>query len=364
MAPVLRKLGYSYSYLAEGGRHLFKKNSQALTLQESNPVFQINHFGFRFVRFPVERNGKLSLASSDLIFLTNALRRTEEKSMPLKTNTVPEVREPKAEPKKPDIFSALATNALPDKYLKSTNSGRIDAIFLDPGHGGIDPGAVAFSFYEKDLALRSSVAVRNALTNRLPEVSVTLLRTKDEYMSLEDRCRIANAKLRRDQNGIFVSIHLNTWFDPAARGFEVYYLSHQGWSENARVVALAENRVFQIDQTNLKGLDPFEKIFGRLEVIQYQRESKMIAENVSFAVYNSIKDYVVNRGVKSERFYVLKGALMPSVLIEVGFVSSKEDLIYLNEDEKMNTMADAVAKGIEQYVRDFNQSRGFTEELF
>ncbi|MBL8993342.1 MAG: N-acetylmuramoyl-L-alanine amidase, partial [Spirochaetia bacterium] len=150
----------------------------------------------------------------------------------------------------------------------------------------------------------------------------------------------------------------------ASRGFEVYYLSHQGWSENARIVALAENRIFQVEQTNVKSLNPFEKIFGRLEVIQYQRESKMIADNVSFSVYNGIKDYVVNRGVKSERFYVLKGALMPSVLIEVGFVSSKEDLIYLSEDEKLAQMANAVAKGIEQYVKDFNQSRGFTEELF
>ncbi|MBL8991883.1 MAG: N-acetylmuramoyl-L-alanine amidase, partial [Spirochaetia bacterium] len=232
LETILQKSGYSHGFVPEGSRHLFKKNNLVLTLQEYNPVFQINQFAFRLLHAPVERNGKLALPPADLVFFTNALRRTEERIVPPKTN---EIKKPEVVPQsKPiDPMAALSNSVLPAKYLKSTNSGKIDFIFLDPGHGGLDPGAVAFSFFEKDLALRASFAVRTALTNRLPEVNTVMLRDKDLFMSLEDRCRIANARLRRDQNGIFVSIHLNTWFDPASRGFEVYYLSHQGWSENA-----------------------------------------------------------------------------------------------------------------------------------
>ncbi|MBN8218190.1 MAG: N-acetylmuramoyl-L-alanine amidase, partial [Spirochaetes bacterium] len=213
-------------------------------------------------------------------------------------------------------------------------------------------------------ALGEVMPLRDALTNRLPLVQTFLLRDKDEYISSEDRCRVANGKVKRDQNGLFVSIHLNIWLDAETRGFEVYYMGHQEWSENARIWAIWENRAFNPERTNLAGLSDWEKIFGRIAAIQYQKESRMIAENVHFAVFNRIKDYAVSRGVKSETFYVLKGAVMPSILIECGFLSNKADMEYLSEEAKMRRLADAIAEGLAQYVKDFNQTGGFTGDLF
>jgi N-acetylmuramoyl-L-alanine amidase len=342
-------------------------------------------YALRLLVAPVERRGRMELPAPEFTWLTNNLLRIEKRlvaegagKLPARPVDPP----PIVGPKRPAVTNAArppvaaATNAvkpvalppprveIPGDVLRLTNTGRIEWIFIDPGHGGIDPGAVSYGFLEKDYTLRISKALREALTNRLPLVQTHLLREKDEFQSSEDRCRAANGKLKRDQNGIFVSIHLNIWLDSETRGFEVYYMGHQEWSENARIWAIWENRVFNPERTNLAGLSDWEKIFGRIAAIQYQKESRMIAENVHFAVFNRIKDYAVSRGVKSETFYVLKGAVMPSILIECGFLSNKADMEYLSEEEKMRKLVDAIAEGLAQYVKDFNQTGGFTGDLF
>jgi N-acetylmuramoyl-L-alanine amidase len=141
-------------------------------------------------------------------------------------------------------------------------------------------------------------------------------------------------------------------------------MAHQEWSENARIWGIWENRVFQSEHTNLKGLSAWERIFGRIATVQYQKESRMVAENVHHAVFSRLKDYAVSRGVKAETFYVLKGAIMPSILVEVGFISSKADLEYLQDDDRLGKLTDAMAAGVEQYVKDFDQTGGFTSDLF
>lgn len=347
-------------------------------------------YALRLLVAPVERRGRMELPAAEFAWLTNNLLRIEKRlvnegaakpTRPVDTRPIVDPIRPAAtnaaRPKVSAVTNAArpaATNALkpaapprveiPGDVLRLTNTGGIDWIFIDPGHGGIDPGAVSYGFLEKDYTLKISKALREALTNRLPLVQTHLLRDKDEFQSSEDRCRVANGKLKREQNGIFVSIHLNIWLDAETRGFEVYYMGHQEWSENARIWAIWENRVFNPERTNLAGLSDWEKIFGRIAAIQYQKESRMIAENVHFAVFNRIKDYAVSRGVKSETFYVLKGAVMPSILIECGFLSNKADMEYLSEEEKMRKLVDAIAEGLAQYVKDFNQTGGFTGDLF
>ncbi len=371
VSKFLISRGYQVTYNLEAreDRYLFKKDKLTIQLQEANPLYTVGPYIFRFKNPPLDKGG-LDVGASDFIRFTNIIERSEIKLLASKTlSNIPSI--------KPDtsgnstlsntrnsLLELLSRDRLPTQFLSQTNSGKIDRIFIDPGHGGADPGAIAYGFQEKDLALRIALGIRDSVTNRLPQIPVDMLRSKDEYVSLEDRCREANKKLTKEQNGIFISLHLNTWLDPEARGFEVYYMAHQDWSERARMVALLENRNFNVDKTNISTLNPFEKIFGRLETIQYQKESRMIAENVSFSVFNQVKDYAVNRGVKAETFFVLKGVLMPSILIEVGFVSSKADLEYLNDDEKIKKIQDAIAKGLEQYINDFNDSKGFTEQLF
>jgi N-acetylmuramoyl-L-alanine amidase len=369
LTKFLLSRGYkvTFNLEARSDRYLFKKDKIVILIQEANPLFTIGPYVFRFKSAPLDRGG-LDVGATDFIRFTNVIERTEARWLAASTANVPPTKTNQIEKViaqvKTSIWDTISKEKLPNQLIAVTNSGRIDRIFIDPGHGGADPGAIAYGFQEKDLALKISKGLRDSITNRVPNVPVEMLRDKDDYVSLEDRCREANKKLRHDQNGLFISLHLNTWLDPEARGFEVYYMAHQDWSERARMVALMENRNFNVDKTNIASLNPFEKIFGRLETIQFQKESKMIAENVSFSVFNQVKDYAVNRGVKAETFFVLKGVLMPSILIEVGFVSSKADLEYLNDDEKIKKVQDAIAKGLEQYIEDFNDSKGFTEQLF
>jgi N-acetylmuramoyl-L-alanine amidase len=188
----------------------------------------------------------------------------------------------------------------------------------------------------------------------------TLLRDKDEFQSSRTAAGWL-AKVKRDQNGIFVSIHLNIWLDAETRGFEVYHMGHQ--SERERASGPSGRTGSSTPSAPTSGLRLGE-IFGRITAIQYQKEIRMIAENVHFAVFNRIKDYAVSRGVKSETFYVLKGAVMPSILIECGFLSNKADMEYLSEEAKMRKLVDAIAEGLAQYVKDFNQTGGFTGDLF
>jgi N-acetylmuramoyl-L-alanine amidase len=391
----LRGRAFSGRYSAAEGQYHFTKGALEIRFREGVPMVLAGPYALRLLVAPVERRGRMELPALEFAWLTNNLMRIEKRLVtegagkppvrPVDPRPIVEPIRPTAtNAARPPIASATnaekppratATNALkpiaspprveiPGDVLRLTNTGRIDWIFLDPGHGGIDPGAVSYGFLEKDYTLKISKALREALTNRLPLVQTLLLREKDEFQSSEDRCRVANGKLKRDQNGIFVSIHLNIWLDAETRGFEVYYMGHQEWSENARIWAIWENRVFNPDRTNLAGLSDWEKIFGRIAAVQYQKESRMIAENVHFAVFNRIKDYAVSRGVKSETFYVLKGAVMPSILIECGFLSNKADMEYLSEDEKMHKLVDAIAEGLAQYVKDFNQTGGFTGDLF
>lgn len=354
------------------GHYQFTRGGMTVRLRPGLPLVQVGPYALRLSVPLLERRGKLELPPGEFTWLTNNLTRLEKRLVGNKvevgrsnTNRVEKTTTPtnRAASNAEMVFT-LPLAPIPENVLRLTNTGKLDVVFIDPGHGGADPGALAYGFRESDMAMKVCLSLKKALTNRMPQVKVVMLREGDAYVTLEDRCRVANAKLGNGGNGLFLSIHLNTWLDPDTRGFEVYYMAHQEWSENARIWGIWENRVFQPEHTNLKGLSTWERIFGRIATVQYQKESRMIAENVHHAVFSRLKDYAVSRGVKAETFYVLKGAIMPSILVEVGFISSKADLEYLQDDDRMGKLTDAMAAGVEQYVKDFDQTGGFTTDLF
>ena len=196
------------------------------------------------------------------------------------------------------------------------------------------------------------------------EAKVLMTRKTDRYVSLEERCHFANSALGAGENGLFVSLHLNRWFHKKTRGFEAYYLAHSTNVMDARITSHIEDTKFNLTQTNWQGLDPYKVIFSRLEMVQYQKESKTIAERIShyFQKENATTSHM--RGVKSELFYVLKGTLMPAVLIEVGFISNKKDLELLTDSIQRKHLTRAIAKGILQYEKEFNRSSGFSSQFF
>ncbi len=247
-------------------------------------------------------------------------------------------------------------------YPFTAQKNAINYLFLDPGHGGRDPGAVYYGFKEKDLTLKLTLRLAKLLKERLKNVKIILTRKTDKYLSLEKRTHLANSRLKENDNGLFISTHLNIWFDPETRGLEVYYLGDDQAIFDRRVedIYLLENNIHNHEHS----IDYFRKIFSFFKVTQFQNESRYLAEKIISQTFLLVRDYPITRGVKKEIFYVLNGALMPAVLIELGFISNRQDLEFLFDEKKSEQLLTSIAKAIGAYIKEFNNSNGFRDELF
>lgn len=220
-----------------------------------------------------------------------------------------------------------------------------DCIVLDPGHGGRDPGAVGPSgSYEKDRTLEIALMVRDLLSIRLPELRVVLTRTTDDYVSLGARTRIAN----RNRADLFVSVHCNAATNRQANGFETFFLS-RARSDDARAVEMLENGVLQMDDVPSVPSDPLSFLLADMAQSIFQNQSSVFAGTVQSGFRSSFPQRR-DRGVKRAGFYVLRGAYMPAVLIEVGFISNPgEERELLSLDFRFRA-AQAIVEAIVDYA--------------
>ena len=258
-----------------------------------------------------------------------------------------------------------AFNPAVSKFSEKT----ISAIIIDPGHGGKDPGAVGVNkLFEKDIVLAFSLELKEELEDLLPNVKIVLTRTGDTYPTLEKRFEIANnaAKINTDKakNALFVSVHANASFSPNARGFEAYFVSAQESSEYARAVSMFENEAlvkFDNIDTSKYEKDSSQITHNYMLVEQYQKESKLLAESITEQVLKVSGVARRTKPVQNALFYVLKGAVMPSTLIELGFITNPTDAKFMNTKETRLKMVKATAKGIKQYIELFEKTKGFTK---
>jgi N-acetylmuramoyl-L-alanine amidase len=228
----------------------------------------------------------------------------------------------------------------------------VTAIVVDAGHGGHDPGTYQDTtvngqpvrVMEKDLTLDLARRVQAALRPQVPESLVLLTRDSDVYLELGERTEYANS-LREDEtdNILFVSIHVNssslTWTE--ARGMEVYYLP----PDHDRQV---------LDPTFAASLDPeVSTIVNDLREEEYTRESVMMGQSVLDAVSRQLPETPIERGINVANFFVVREARMPSILIEVGFLNNRQELVLLQQSGYRQRLADAIAAGIAAYVDDF-----------
>lgn len=251
-----------------------------------------------------------------------------------------------APPPPPDTVS------LPDSVIyMAFESGQgspwledFDTIVIDPGHGGRDPGAIGPSgTYEKDRTLEISLMVRDLLRIRLPEVRVVLTRTSDEYISLGERTMIAN----RNRADLFVSIHCNAAENSQAHGFETFFLS-RARTDDARAVEMLENGVLEMDEVPALADDPLSFLLADMAQSIFQNRSSFLAgaiQNQFQVTFPGRRD----RGVKRAGFYVLRGAYMPAVLIEVGFISNREEESQLLSLDFRFRAAEAIVDAIVEY---------------
>ena len=233
-------------------------------------------------------------------------------------------------------------------FVGSVSEAQNFKVVLDAGHGGKDFGAVRNNFVEKKIVLDVALKV-GKLLEKSQGIDVIYTRKVDEFIELKERSNIAN----KAKGDIFVSIHANAVKNaPEAYGTETFIMGVSKNKSNLEV-AKNENAVITLEQdykTVYAGYDPSnpESIIG-LTLIQeqYVLQSADLANKIQtkFDIDSKRK----NRGVKQGPFWVLHGAFMPSVLVEVGFISNPDEGEYLNSEEGRNELARSIANAIIDY---------------
>ena len=225
-------------------------------------------------------------------------------------------------------------------------------LVLDAGHGGHDSGAVGpGGLQEKELVLDVTRRVSRLLEERLG-VKVLLSRDSDQFVALRDRTSFAN----KERGDLFVSIHANAHREVAHQGVETYFLSSEATDSAARQVAALENSVVQLEKTLATGrggrLETVKAILWDLAQSEFQLESSRLAEVVQDSMTKSLR--IPNRGVKQAGFYVLGGAAMPAVLIEIGFVTNPKEEKRLRDARYRDEIARAIYAGLAEYKKKYD----------
>uniref|UniRef100_A0A7C3UPQ9 N-acetylmuramoyl-L-alanine amidase n=1 Tax=candidate division WOR-3 bacterium TaxID=2052148 RepID=A0A7C3UPQ9_UNCW3 len=235
------------------------------------------------------------------------------------------------------------------KFFPTQPRERNLLIVLDPGHGGKDPGAVGkLGTREKDLNL----AIAKKLAQRLERAGyrVLLTREKDEFVSLKERVDFAN----KNKADIFISIHNNASREnPRAVGFETYFLA-EGRTDLERAQALKENEVLKLEENSNPFLnDELSLILSDLAQTEFLKES----EELACAIQDAADAYLglANRGVKQAGFYVLRGALMPAVLVEGGFLTNRREEKLLRQEKTQEKIAEAIFRGVKNFLLSYEK---------
>ena len=242
---------------------------------------------------------------------------------------------------------------------KRPEEGRyISTICLDPGHGGKDPGTIGRQLIdgeveelqEKDVVLEVGKRLQTMLAAKYPNRNIVLSRKNDTYVSLEQRTEIANdLPAGKNDTVVFVSIHANASLNRNARGFEVWYLP-----PDYRREGLVDSR-----STGVKDPDVLS-ILNTMREEEFTIESVLLAKSILSGIDNQVGDVSPSRGIKKESWYVVRKAKMPSVLIEIGFVTNASEMLRLKDASYLNNLAKGIYNGITSFVSDFenyNQGR-------
>jgi N-acetylmuramoyl-L-alanine amidase len=250
--------------------------------------------------------------------------------------------------------SSRKNRKLAKKETSTTASSRkkliipgLKCIVIDPGHGGKDNGAPGYNNGVKEKTITLDMALKLAKQFRKNiQCKVILTREDDRFLTLDERTQIAD----RNNADLFISIHTNASKNRSAHGTETYILSHSTDKEAARVAARENN-------TTVEQVSDLQLILSSLIQNSKINESTKLASYVEESIYKKMKkDYknIKSKGVKQAPFHVLIGAHMPSILIELGFISNSMECKRLIDPEYQDKLCMAILNGIKKYVNGVN----------
>jgi N-acetylmuramoyl-L-alanine amidase len=223
-------------------------------------------------------------------------------------------------------------------------------VILDAGHGGKDPGNSYHGFVEKEIALKTALKLEKFLVEQ--NIKVIHTRKTDVFIELVDRPKKANSS----RANLFVSIHCNSVNNPVPFGTETFVMGLTRSKGNLEI-AKQENSVILLEKNykqTYKGFDPkYPEILIGLKMMQedYLERSIVLASKIESNFKNDLKRK--SRGIKQTPLWVLDAAYMPSVLIELGFLSNNKEGAYLNSNGGQEEMAKAIAAAIIDYKKEY-----------
>jgi N-acetylmuramoyl-L-alanine amidase len=262
-------------------------------------------------------------------------------------------------------FDQVAIQSLPSDTLNSRkgnqeslnpNPGfKIKTIVIDAGHGGHDPGCLGGSSYEKDIVLGIALQMAKNIREESPDIKVILTRDEDVFIPLDERAAIAN----RNDADLFISIHAN--YIPKAshiKGSETYILGQHRMQDNLDV-AMRENSAILFEDNYEQKYD-YDPNSPETHIILSMFQNAYLEHSILFA--QMVEDHMEktggrhSRGVKQAGFLVLRETAMPSVLVETGFLSNKDEEDFLRTEEGQATVANALSVAFQDYRKELEDS--------
>ena len=231
--------------------------------------------------------------------------------------------------------------------IKEKKKWQFDTIIIDPGHGGKDPGSIGYKgTKEKDIVLDVSKRLARKIQKNL-RVKTILTRDEDVFIRLQDRTKFANT----NEGDLFISIHVNSNESKKPYGFETYLLK-PGRNQEAINVALRENSVIELEGNKFEKLTDEQLIQATIAQSGFVQYSEKFAALIQEEIDKRVQSR--NRGVKQAGFYVLMGASMPNVLIELGYISNPNEEKKLNSSSYRDMLATSIYYAIVKYQKILN----------
>lgn len=249
------------------------------------------------------------------------------------------------------MLSAAASFAASPRDGKSAFT-----LVIDAGHGGKDPGAIGRKIKEKTINLNVALALGKMINNAFPEINVIYTRKTDKWVQLNERAAIAN----RAKADFFISIHTNASKSRKARGCETFTLG-SGSSAEAKKAAMYENEAILLEdnfQEIYKGFDPRStESYIIFELIRSHDMEKSIhcAEAIQKKMVGRSK--LPNRGVSNAGFLVLHQTAMPSILIELGFITNSTEEAFLASSAGQQALTKGIFEGFSAYYKQYGGAK-------
>lgn len=253
-------------------------------------------------------------------------------------------------------FLLLLLIAITLPVMAQKSGSKTFTVVIDAGHGGVDPGALGRKSKEKDINFKVSNLLGDMIKEAYPEVKVIYTRTTDVKIPLARRADIAN----KANANLFISIHSNASKNRNANGCQTFTLG-AGSDAEAKAAAMYENEVILSEENfeeTYKGFDPRSSesyIIFELMRSHDMEQSVKLAEMVQNGMLD--KTSLTDRGVSSAGFLVLHRTVMPSILVELGFISNSKDEALIASKEGQEKLAKGIFNGFAEYYELYGKSK-------